>query len=158
MYCEKCGTQIEENAKFCPNCGNNLTEPSKAETTQNFEVKSVPVKKKKSKCLVLSIVFAAIGIIPLLNILFLPIAVVLAIIGFVTNKNEFNKIKLVSAIVVIISFVVSLLWMIPAITGDSITPSTGVQNTPTICSHSYTLKETEATCLRSLLPRQIPPW
>ena len=25
MFCEKCGNQIDENAKFCPNCGNNLS-------------------------------------------------------------------------------------------------------------------------------------
>ena len=50
-------------------------------------------------------------------------------------------------IVVIISIVISLLWMIPALTGSPETPSTGDQNTPTICSHSYTLKETKATCL-----------
>lgn len=147
MYCEKCGAQIDENAKFCPNCGNNLKEKQNLGTAPSVEPSSVPVKKSNSVCLVLSIVFAAIGIIPLLNILFLPIAVILAIIGFVTNKNEIIKIKIASAIVVIISIIISLLWMIPAITGAPITPSTGDKNTPTICSHSYTLKETEATCL-----------
>ena len=147
MYCEKCGAQIDENAKFCPNCGNNLNEEQNSETAQSVETGSVPVKKNKSICLVLSIVFAAIGIIPLLNILFLPIAVILAIIGFVTNKNKIIKIKIASAIVVTISIIISLLWMIPAIAGSSTTPSTGDQNTPTICSHSYTLKETKATCL-----------
>ena len=147
MYCEKCGTQIDENSKFCPNCGNNLTEVSHTETAPGFERNSMPLKKKKSKCLVLSIVFAAIGIIPLLNILFLPIAVILAIKGFVTNKNEITKTKIASVIVVIISIVISLLWMLPALTSSPATPSTGNQNTPTICSHSYALKQTNATCL-----------
>ena len=150
MYCEKCGTQINENAKFCPNCGNNLIEAQNSETIPSAEVSSASVVKKKSKCLVLSIIFAAIGIIPLLNILFLPVAVVLAIIGFVTDKNGITKTKIVNAIVVILSVVISLLWMIPAITGSPITPSngdtSGDKNTTTTCSHSYSLKETEATC------------
>lgn len=24
MFCEKCGTQIEKDAKFCPTCGNSI--------------------------------------------------------------------------------------------------------------------------------------
>lgn len=26
MFCEECGTQVKDDAKFCPNCGANLTE------------------------------------------------------------------------------------------------------------------------------------
>ena len=26
MFCIKCGTQVEDDVKFCPNCGANLAE------------------------------------------------------------------------------------------------------------------------------------
>ena len=154
MYCNKCGTQINENAKFCPNCGHNLTEWQNPKSAPNVEIRIEPIKKRKSTYLILSIVFAAIGIIPLLNFLFLPLAVIFAIIGFVTNKNIFTKTKIASVIVVIISIVISLLWIIPAITTTSTNTSNDTSimdfyvkpNSPTTCPHSYFLKERGATC------------
>lgn len=149
MYCEKCGNQIDENVKFCPNCGNNLN--GAQETLVKPTIVPNTKKKKANICSILSIVFASIGVIPLLNILFVPVAVILAIIGFATGKNEGAKVKIANVIVLAISIIIPLLWMVPAITGSPIDPSTnndsGDQNTPTVCSHSYYLKSTEATCL-----------
>ena len=149
MYCEKCGNQIGENVKFCQNCGNNLSEAQ--ETIVKPTIVPNTKKKKANTCSILSIVFASIGVIPLLNILFVPVAVILAIIGFATSKNKGAKAKIASVIVLVISIIISLLWMVPAITGSSIDPSTNNdfenQNTPISCSHSYYLKGTEATCL-----------
>ena len=31
MFCEKCGTRVEDGQPFCPNCGSRLTLPSKSE-------------------------------------------------------------------------------------------------------------------------------
>jgi len=28
MFCHKCGTQIDPNVQFCPNCGESLAAPS----------------------------------------------------------------------------------------------------------------------------------
>lgn len=154
MYCEKCGTQIDENAKFCPNCGQNLYR--EANKILEPTVISSATKKKVSICSVLSIIFASIGLIPLLNILFVPLALIFAIIGFVTGKNKGNKAKIASIIMVTISIIISLLWMVPAITGSPITPSTGEtfteetsgeENVSIVCSHSYELIERRATCL-----------
>ena len=149
MYCEKCGNQIDENAKFCPNCGNGLS--GAKEMVVETPIAPNTKKKKANTCSILSIVFASIGIIPLLNILFVPAAIILAIIGFATGKNKGAKAKIASVIVLVISVIISLLWMVPAITSSPISPSTnhdlGDQNTPTVCSHSYHLKSTEATCL-----------
>jgi len=134
MFCEKCGNQIDENAKFCSNCGNNLC--GAKETVVEPPIAPNAKKKKANTCSILSIVFASVGIIPLLNILFVPVAVILAIIGFATGKNRGVKAKIASVIVLVISIIISLWWMVPVITGSS-----------TICSHSYVLKETDATCL-----------
>lgn len=151
MYCEKCGTPIDENAKFCPNCGNNLKETQNSETALGVDITSVPVKKKKSKCLILSIVFAVIGIIPLFNILFLPVAFILAIIGYVTDEGGINKTKIASAIAITISVIVSLLWMIPALIGSPTSPSDNNNSNDSyisgVCSHSYIVKEMTVTCL-----------
>ena len=45
MFCEKCGNQIDENAKFCPNCGNNL---SGAQETVVHPPIAPNAKKKKA--------------------------------------------------------------------------------------------------------------
>jgi len=142
MFCKKCGNQIDENAKFCPNCGYNLGNTEETVITHSIEKETK--KKKTNICSILSIIFASIGIVPLLNILFVPIATILAIIGLATGKNTREKIKIVSVIMVIISIIVSLLWMIPAINGSPTGDNGGNSN---FCSHSYSLKETEATCL-----------
>lgn len=172
MYCEKCGTQIDENANFCPNCGYNLAETkepvSEAAATPNV------AKRKANACSILSIVFASVSIIlaftsivfvsigiigisplfdipMLLCILFVFVAIILAIIGFVTGKNKGEKSKKADIIVLVISIIILILRMIPAIIGSPIGPSTNNdsdnQNNSTVCSHSYYLKSTEATCL-----------
>ena len=28
MFCEKCGTRVDDGQPFCPNCGNRLAEPA----------------------------------------------------------------------------------------------------------------------------------
>ena len=37
-YCRRCGTKIENDAKFCPNCG--LDVPDLSKTDENFIVKN----------------------------------------------------------------------------------------------------------------------
>ena len=34
MYCENCGTQLKDGAKFCPNCGASVASPSSIEVKQ----------------------------------------------------------------------------------------------------------------------------
>lgn len=144
MYCEKCGNQIDENTKLCQNCGNNLREAQ--ETIVEPAIAPNTKEKKSNMYSILSIVFASIGLIPLLNILFVPVSVILAVIGLVTGKNKGAKIKIVSVIVLVISIIISLVWMVPSITGSSTDPFTNNgsenQNTPTVCSHKYS----DATC------------
>lgn len=33
MYCEKCGSELQEGAQFCTSCGEMVTCPPKSETT-----------------------------------------------------------------------------------------------------------------------------
>jgi len=37
MFCEKCGTQLEENTQFCPNCGNMIANSKKDSITDAFK-------------------------------------------------------------------------------------------------------------------------
>ena len=37
MYCNNCGTQVPDNSRFCPNCGQNLQQEPQQEQNQNFQ-------------------------------------------------------------------------------------------------------------------------
>ncbi len=63
MYCKKCGSELEENANFCPKCGTPQQEtPAPQNTTENHLFDKLktgslsgkntvnPVKGKKPRC------------------------------------------------------------------------------------------------------------
>lgn len=49
MYCVKCGNRLEDGAKFCNNCGNQIGEISNNQYNEN----DVIVKNNSSKITVL---------------------------------------------------------------------------------------------------------
>ena len=73
-YCPKCGAQMEDNAAFCPNCGNNAQpngspnqapvyaapEPDPFDHTEEFDAKDI--SENKVLCLLVYLM-GAIGII-----------------------------------------------------------------------------------------------
>ncbi len=67
MYCEKCGTKNEVDAKFCTTCGNPL-EPLKVENEAITKIKKLP---KKAKILMsvslLVVIIAVVVLVVLLN-------------------------------------------------------------------------------------------
>lgn len=46
MYCNQCGTIISEGAKFCKNCGNQVSETTQNESTQNSAIGTVGYSNK----------------------------------------------------------------------------------------------------------------
>lgn len=63
MYCRKCGKQVDDNANFCPYCGENLTGASNASssnTTVNADG-STYVKRNRIIAGVLNILIAGVG-------------------------------------------------------------------------------------------------
>lgn len=107
--CKQCNNLLADDASFCSNCGcevegNDIPTPTQI-------VKTPP--KKTNVCSLLSIIFGAIGIIPLLNFLFLPVAIILAIIGLILSKNRKKGITIASVVVVIISLIISIAWIFP---------------------------------------------
>lgn len=52
MFCSKCGTKVEEGAKFCPQCGatiNNQEEGNIAESGNTINVDPTPIKNSVTK-------------------------------------------------------------------------------------------------------------
>ena len=45
MFCEKCGKEIKDNVKFCPFCGNKVSE--KVESRQAVQKQTSKETKKK---------------------------------------------------------------------------------------------------------------
>ncbi len=128
MICEKCNTSYEGN--FCPNCGHAHIATFNNDTPQ--------IRKKGNVCSVLGIIFGAIGIIPILNLVFLIPAIILTIIGVIKSKNRKHGTTIASVIIVAISLIVSILWMAPAVNSDNKTNNTS-QNSSSIDQTEETL-------------------
>ena len=109
-YCKQCNEPLSDNVAFCHKCGHKVRESHvQVQTKRNIVVP----KKKTNICSLLALIFGAIGIIPLLNFLFLPVAVILAIIGLFLSKNRKKGLTIASLIVVIISLIASIAWLTP---------------------------------------------
>ena len=48
-YCSNCGTEIGENKKFCPNCGQPVKAKSKSESLANAEIEEKKLIVEESK-------------------------------------------------------------------------------------------------------------
>lgn len=127
--CNKCGAPLAEGQEFCAKCGQKvgvMLDPNVSNAINQFNANIKPEKPKKGNaCSVLAMVFGSIGLMPLLNILFLPPAIILVIIGLCISKNRKKGRTIADIVVVSVSLIVSLLWMGPAISG---TPLFGKQD------------------------------
>lgn len=115
--CGKCGALLSEGQEFCSKCGQKvgvMFDPNVTNAINQFNAQIKPnILPKNNVCSVLAIVFGAIGFIPILNVLFLPPAIILAIIGLAVSKNRKKGQTIAGCIVAAISLIVSLSWLIP---------------------------------------------
>lgn len=133
MTCSKCRNEVENDSKFCCNCGNNLTEDSingagcfwnnnnQENINQNNQLlnyqQSLSINDSNSQNSKngLAIASLVIGIVSLILSLFVNIFVFpLAVIGLVLGLSNRNKcgIRMAGIILNIISLVISLLILI----------------------------------------------
>ena len=82
MFCQKCGHKLEENAKFCTECGTAVARNEKASDLSVAEQK--PVQKKKLSVKKMVALFVTLGVLSLL--LFLG-----AIVGLVVSMLNAEK-------------------------------------------------------------------
>lgn len=61
MFCGKCGAQINDGVKFCPNCGNAVS-PNKVQV-KNVNGKTTKVTRKKKKPLTLFLIICLFAMI-----------------------------------------------------------------------------------------------
>jgi RNA polymerase subunit RPABC4/transcription elongation factor Spt4 len=113
--CGKCGAPINQGQEFCPKCGQKvgvILDANVSSAINQFNATiALPEKKKGSTCSLLAIIFGAIGIIPLLNFIFLLPALILGIIGIFNSKGKKKGRMIASIIVLVISLTVSVAWV-----------------------------------------------
>ena len=136
MYCEKCGNEITNEAKFCSGCGNVLIEQMENESTlnQNKEIQRLPFSKENPtlfKVLVLIVLIAGIlltimggsgSIFELIGFFFGSTSVIIGIsfiLGVIPATLLRNKIKNARIkIYGITTIIVTLLTIIGTITSN----------------------------------------
>ena len=91
MFCKKCGTEIPEDASFCPKCGLSLenkaadVSENKSSVEQDNSAKAKPKSKKKW------IIGGAIGVVVIVIAVIFVLLVGGIIIGVVVKNNANNK-------------------------------------------------------------------
>ncbi len=114
MYCKYCGTEVSPSHIYCAGCGAPVSTERSVPFTPEVIVAERPavyVKEEPKTCLILAIVFASVGLIPFINMLLLPPAIVLGIVGLFTGRRV--GLKVATAIILTISLIVSVFWMVP---------------------------------------------
>ena len=124
MYCRHCGHEVDDNAKFCRNCGSNLQkddgQPSAAnEVTEATEItENRPPKVWRIFALVgkiLGIVCLVTSVIPFLNYVSLEFAIagiVLSCLGRKAKTEATDRNCLIGLILSIIAVVLSVIMII----------------------------------------------
>ena len=74
MFCGKCGTKVNENDKYCMNCGNKVVSEIEIPTTNTdvYVSKYAPIQQESYFNLIISILAIILSIIPL-NIIYMAI-------------------------------------------------------------------------------------
>ncbi len=62
MFCKKCGTNIEENVKFCPNCGEKIFQKNLIyDSNDNIPAKAVKISVDSKKQFIKPTIFGVIA-------------------------------------------------------------------------------------------------
>ena len=129
MICKKCGNQVQDGAKFCNICGNNLTLIEQSpnvqvvpNTNQNFnnyqnnsDMKSDNKNGLALASLIIGIVAVVLSII--FNVFVIPLAITGLVLGLVSKEKNtkkrlgiiLNSVSIVIAILIIILVSLSIL-------------------------------------------------
>ncbi len=62
MFCGKCGTEIQNNVTFCPNCGNKISQRNFNYNHPNIKVKDKRTTKKIVKKIIITVLVLALTI------------------------------------------------------------------------------------------------
>lgn len=105
MYCRKCGSYMDENARYCPKCGSsNQDSGAYQQTTTYYNSYSQPQNKESS----------AIGILAIIcSVFFTGIGLIISIVGLCICKLPENRAN--CKIGLGISIALTILGMIVAI-------------------------------------------
>lgn len=87
MYCNNCGTQIQDGTAFCAQCGAPIINEEHPNIVQNYQ--TYVIAKEKPQGYVISILAVIFGALCYLSI----VGLVLGIIGLCENKSNDSGVK-----------------------------------------------------------------
>ena len=118
-YCSKCGKELEDDAAFCPACGNPTNSESGISTTPLINQGLVTTKSSSSAGLVLGIVGLGLSVLAFFIFGWLGfVAVILGIVGVVQSSKNVNPSGMrtagmvTSVLSIIFGSVDAVMWLI----------------------------------------------
>ena len=79
-FCTKCGTKLDDSAKFCASCGQPVEAPAAVGSSAPAAAPAAPKKKQMSGCTIAAIVVGALAALGLVFVIGL-----IALVGFFTS-------------------------------------------------------------------------
>ena len=94
-YCQNCGSAIADTAKFCENCGASISQPAQRDQAIPTPITSFnpPPQQKRTSGLGITAFILSLLMITA------PIAVILAIIDLICNKNKKHGLSVAALII-----------------------------------------------------------
>jgi hypothetical protein len=120
MYCQKCGSQMNEDAAFCPKCGSPVNGgaagPAQNAYSQAPEQNAAPVAKS-SKLEKMSLIFSIVGVLFSWAFFFgLPLPIAGLAMGIAARQKSKSGMALASIIMssaaILVAISMTMLWLL----------------------------------------------
>ena len=91
MYCAHCGKEMNEDANYCPSCGNTVEQEIIASSSNNYRAKKSRYYELETILGILAIIFSLLNYIGVIIVHLFGIALGIIVISMVNKDKKINE-------------------------------------------------------------------